>query len=256
MPEIDIVLRGFNVNTDQARLGLSTVALVRGRQNTLVDVAHFGRRQLLVQELEQRGLKPEDIDTVVLTHIHWDHSQNLDIFSNARVVVHPAEVEYSRQPNAGELATDRYFAKTLEGHTVVDASEGMELEPGVTLMETPGHSIGHISVLVQTSQGPAVIAGDALSDAGALRRGAPFLIFWDSKQARSSLSRITAAASLIYPGHDRPFQIKEEGEVEYLLPPTTVHLSGILEHDGSTFGITVGLEPPRGTEVHPSARTE
>ena len=254
MPEIDLVLGGFSVNTDQARLGLSTVALIRGRGNTLVDVAHFGRRQLLVQCLEQRNLRPDDIDTVVLTHVHWDHAQNIDLFPNAQIVVPRAEVEYSRRPNPGELATPRYFAATLEGRTVVDAVDGMELEPGVTIMETPGHSTGHVSILVETPQGPAAIAGDALSDAGALSRGMPFLVFWDTEQARSSVRKIAAAASRIYPGHDRPFRIVQGGQTEYLVPAATVHLSCLLEDGGSTFGITVGLDPARGTEIHPSAR--
>ncbi|MFH1141955.1 MAG: MBL fold metallo-hydrolase [Chloroflexota bacterium] len=254
MPEVEMLLCGFNANTDQARLGLSMVTLVRGSRNTLVDVGHFGRRQLLVQALEQRSLRPEQIDTIVLTHAHWDHSQNVDLFSNARIVVHSSEVEHSRHPNPGELATPRYFAKTLEGHIVVDAREGMELEAGVSILETPGHSAGHISVLVHTSEGLVIIAGDALSDAGALARGMPFLVFWDVEQARSSVQKIRSAASRVYPGHDRPFQLKRDGGVEYLVPAPTVHFSGILEHDGSTFGITLGLDPPRTTEVHPSAR--
>ena len=254
MPQIELVLAGGNVNTDQCRLGLCTVALIRGEQNILVDVAHFGRRQLLLQELEKKGLKPDDIGTVVLTHCHWDHAQNVDLFPTARFVIHPKEVEYSRHPNPGEQATAHYFARMLEGVKVTDAREGQVLMPGVTVMETPGHSAGHISLLVDTPQGKAIIAGDAFSDAGAPKRGLPFLVFWDEAQARESIKRIASAASVFYPGHDRPFRVKADGSVEYLTPPMTVQLSAIFESHGSTVGLTLGLDKPRTSEIHPAAK--
>jgi glyoxylase-like metal-dependent hydrolase (beta-lactamase superfamily II) len=254
MPQIELVLAGGNVNTDQCKLGLCTVVLIRGEKNILVDVAHFGRRQLILQELEKKGLKPGDIETVVLTHCHWDHAQNVDLFPNAEFVIHPKEVEYSRKPNTGEWATAHYFARMLEGLKVTDAREGLSLMPGVVVMETPGHSPGHISLVVDTPQGKAVIAGDAFSDADAPRRGLPFLVFWDEAQARESVKRIASAASVFYPGHDRPFRVKPDGNVEYLTPPLTVQLSAIFESHGSTFGLTLGLDTPRTSEIHPAAK--
>jgi glyoxylase-like metal-dependent hydrolase (beta-lactamase superfamily II) len=254
MPEIELLLRGMNVNTDECSLGLSTVALIRGRRNILVDIAHFGRRRHLLQAIEDHGLKPKDIDVVVLTHCHWDHAQNIDLFPQAEIVVHPGEVEYARNPTPGEWATVRYIERALEEHKVVDAEDGRELEPGVTVLETPGHSAGHISVLVDTADGRAAIAGDALSDAGAPARGLPFLIFWDEDQARASIERILASASMFYPGHDRPFRRKEGGEIEYLVPAGEIHISAIFDHDGSTFGMTLGLDPARSTEIQPFAR--
>lgn len=52
MPEIEILLGGYTFNADQTRMGLSTVALIRGQTLTVVDVAHFGRRNMLVDELQ------------------------------------------------------------------------------------------------------------------------------------------------------------------------------------------------------------
>ena len=254
MPEIEVLLRGMNINTDQSSLGLCTVALVKGSKNILVDTAHFGRRRLLLGALEERGLKPGDIDTVVFTHCHWDHAQNFDLFPDAEMVIHPSELEYARNPNPNEWATARYFIRALEGYKVVEAKGGMDIIPGVTVMETPGHSAGHISLLVDTVEGKAAIAGDAFSDAGAPGRGLPFLVFWDEAQARESLKRIASSASIFYPGHDNPFRMTDDGRVEYLVPPCGVHVTGIFRHDGSTFGVTVGLDTPRSAEIHSEAR--
>ena len=60
MPEIEILLPGFSINTDQATLGLCTVTLVRGEKLTVVDVGHFGRRSMLVDTLRAHDC-PEEI---------------------------------------------------------------------------------------------------------------------------------------------------------------------------------------------------
>ena len=130
MPEIEILLAGYTFNTDQANLGLSTVTLVRGEVLTIIDVAHHGRRSQLLEQLRQRGVDPSDIARVVLTHAHWDHCQNTDLFPNADIILHEKELEYTRNPRDGDFATARYFADTLRAHNVRLVSGEIELEPG------------------------------------------------------------------------------------------------------------------------------
>ena len=105
MPEREFLLPGFSINSDQATLGLCTGTLVRGKKLTVVDVGHFGRRGMLVDTLRAHGLEPEDIGRVILTHAHWDHSQNTDLIPNAEIVISKRELEYSRNPRAGDYAT-------------------------------------------------------------------------------------------------------------------------------------------------------
>jgi len=164
MPEIEVLLPGFSINTDQTTLGLCTVTLVRGEKLTVVDVGHFGRRAMLVETLQAHGMEPEDIGRVILTHAHWDHSQNTDLFPNAEIVISKRELEYSRNPKAGDHATAKYFADTLAGHDVLEVSGETEIEEGVGTIDTPGHTAGHQSVLVQTSGGLVCLGGDAVSE--------------------------------------------------------------------------------------------
>ena len=164
---------------------------------------------------------------MILTHAHWDHSQNTDLFPNAEIVIHADELEYSRNPRVGDLATARYFADTLLQQQVNAVSGETELEPGVSIIETPGHTRGHISVVVETETGPVCIGGDAMSDAGAIGRGTPAIIFWSEADARASIQKIVAAANTIYPGHDRPFRVESNGEH---------HVPRRLAHPGSQRG--------------------
>jgi glyoxylase-like metal-dependent hydrolase (beta-lactamase superfamily II) len=256
MPEVEVLLSGYTFNSDQTRMGLSTVALIRGQQLTVVDVAHFGRRTMLVEQLESRGIALESVERVILTHAHWDHSQNTDIFPNAEIVIHAKELEYTRNPRPRDFATARYFAESIQGQRVREIAGETELEPGVTCIETPGHTRGHISVLVDTEAGRVCIGGDAVSDAGAVGRGTPALIFWSEEEARASVKKVLAASSIIYPGHDRPFMIDTDGEVEYLVDAPTIKFYGLLDFDGSTFSIDVALAPNRGTTIFPAARSQ
>ncbi|MBI4313103.1 MAG: MBL fold metallo-hydrolase [Chloroflexi bacterium] len=242
MPTIDVLLAGMTVNTDQSRLGLCTVTLIRGRTNILVDVAHFGRRLLLHEALANRGLTPDDIHTVVITHAHWDHAQNVDMFPKARYLINRQEVEYSRSPGKGDHATPPYFEATLKGLRVEDARDGMEIEPGVRIIETPGHTKGHVSVVVDTPQGKAVIAADAFPDAFTVKRGQPYLIFWNEQDARASVRKIMANGTMIYPGHDRPFRIGEGGATQYVGGVASIKVIARLEEGESRVVVNVGVE--------------
>jgi len=252
MPEIEILLPGFSINTDQATLGLCTVTLVRGEKLTVVDVGHFGRRSMLVDTLRAHGLEPEDIGRVILTHAHWDHSQNTDLFPNAEIVISKRELEYSRNPRAGDYATAKYFADTLAGHDVVEVAGETQIEEGIGTMDTPGHTAGHHSVLVQTSGGLVCLGGDAVSDAGAVRRGLPAFVFWSVEEAQASLKKIFDASSVIYPGHDRPFKVTGD-EIEYLVDAPTIKVSGFLDATRDMVSVELGLPPKFTPRINPDA---
>lgn len=226
MPRVDLLLTGFTFNSDQGRFGFSTVALVRGRRTLLVDTGPHGRRALLVEALRACGLTPADVAGVVLTHAHWDHTQNLDLFPHATFYIHPREVEYARNPKPGDWATARYFPRLLQDLRVEEVEEGDELDEGVRVLETPGHTRGHISLLVETEEGTVALSGDALAEAGAVARGKPYLIFWDEREAEESVRRLLHAARVFYPGHDRPFRILEDGAIAYIGGAEGIRLQG------------------------------
>ncbi|HLH25018.1 MAG TPA: MBL fold metallo-hydrolase [Chloroflexota bacterium] len=223
-PRIDVVLGGYDLGTDVGLAAFCSVVLIEAPdasgalRRILVDPAHVGRRRFLLDALARRGLTPTDIDLVVLTHAHWDHIQNLDVFDHAPIYLHPDERKYAQRPHRNDWATPQWTGAIIERQDAREIAEGGELLPGIGVVDMPGHSPGSIGISVPTEAGLAVITGDALHFAYVLRTGINPLVFWDAEQAKRSIERIAALADVIYPGHDRPFRVAKSGEIEYLVP--------------------------------------
>ncbi len=161
----------------------STVVLIEAEKTVLVDTSfgdpsrmtdrHPGfscsrtENQQLRAVLEAEEYSPGDIDTVVFTHLDWDHCYNLDIFGDdTRFFVSDAELAYARDPYP--LHATRYEASSpgyeppWESVDFTPVSGETELCEGVVAFPTPGHTVGHQSIAVETDEGTTVVAGDAV----------------------------------------------------------------------------------------------
>lgn len=120
----------------------------------------------IVGQLEKIGYRPEDIDIVVFTHLHWDHCFYIEKFTNAQFYVNQKEYEFAMDPiplyyksyEAPQLGITRPF----EGIQMNLVSGETEIMPGVRVFETPGHSVGHQSVEIDTADGRYICCGDSI----------------------------------------------------------------------------------------------
>ena len=248
MATLDVLTYGFALNTDQGSFGYSTNSLLRvGNHNILIDTGPSSRRAFLYNALRARDLTPDDIDIIILTHMHWDHCQNTDLFKNARVVVNPTEIDYARNPNPWDLAVAAGMADLMRTMKIDVVSEGDTIVDGVTVLETPGHTKGHMSVLAEVDGEKVLLAGDAMPESGTVARGMPYNIFWDLEDARESVEKMVASSRVFYPGHDRPFRVDDE-RIVYLHGPENIHVMDSTEGGGSA-SLTLPFPPstPSGT---------
>lgn len=216
MPKIDILMEGYPFQTSVGIIGFCGVFLVEGGgKRVLVDTAHVGRRTYMQAQMEARGLKPSDIDAVVMTHAHWDHIQNWDVFDHAPILFHRDEWRYSQRPHRNDWATPVWTGDSFRQARVQEVEEGYEIIPGCRVVDLPGHSPGSIGVEVETDGGLAIITGDALHFASVALTGQNPLVFWDEQQARDSIKRVVQRADVIYPGHDQAFRVVN-GKIEYV----------------------------------------
>ena len=257
MAEIDVVAQGFGVGTNEGMISYCGITLIRGEKLTLVDVGYPARRVLLLQRLQERGISATDIDRIVITHAHWDHSLNLLMFPNAEVIVSKDEYDYIQHPHPADQATPLYLPDIFKRcRLVTTVNDGEELEPGVRVMSVPGHSPGSLAVLVETPQGIAGMVGDALPSRSAAMASPPTagLIFFDEEAGETSARKILDTCRLVYPGHDRPFAI-EAGGFKYIQPQSVTITSVPRDEDGTTLHYSVDeSKKPFEVTIQPSAR--
>jgi glyoxylase-like metal-dependent hydrolase (beta-lactamase superfamily II) len=220
LPSVDTLLTGLGLSWEQGSLAFAAVYLVTaGPLRILFDCGHTGRRRALLGALARRGLVPGDIDLLVLSHAHWDHIHNADLFGSAEVLMHPAESERLAARDPDDPLVPPWSDAVLRSSTVRAAEDGLGLAPGVVVTGLPGHTEGSIGLTVHTDRGTALLTGDAVSSARALRERRCTNVLGDEAQAAESLELVRSRADLVCPGHDRPFTVEAGAPGRYLLPP-------------------------------------
>ena len=244
MPEIEVLTQGMGISSNETRLSLCAVTLIRGEHNTLVDVGYQGRRILLVERLAERGLALTDVDRVVLTHGHWDHTLNALMFPNAEIIMSADEYEYVQHISPLDPATPLYTPDMLgRAKHVTTVRDGDELESGVRVMMVPGHSPGSLAVLVETADGVAGMVGDALPSMNAAKADVPTAgqVFFDEEIAEQSARRILDACTVVYPGHDRAFR-QHAGGFQYI-EPQSITFGNLPRDEHGKIAVTLDETP-------------
>ena len=163
----------------------------------------------LKEALAPYGLGPDDVGTLILTHLHWDHACAVDALPNATVWLQRAEADFFNDPLRTHPAIDRYFGR----HDVIgdllrsprlNLVEGeAELPNGLRLVPLGGHTPGLQGVVLPTHEGRAVITSDAVPFNRNYTDDLPNGILQDLGQAITSLARLRALRpDVIFTGHD------------------------------------------------------
>jgi glyoxylase-like metal-dependent hydrolase (beta-lactamase superfamily II) len=147
------------------------------------------------------GLKPEDVDVIIHTHLHNDHCENDYKCKNARVYAQKAELDFLANPHPLD---HRYFPDILEGVDVVAVEGDAEIEDGVKVILAPGHSPGGQSVLVNTAAGKALITGFCCNAENFPKGGGVICpgVHLDAIAAYESAKRAREMADILIPLHD------------------------------------------------------
>lgn len=111
--------------------------------------------------IAQLGYHPGDIHTVIMTHLHWDHTGGMQDFPAARFYVQADEFRgmFQLNPNEETYFNPKHWLDLLPRIELVEGD--IELRPGLKLIRTGGHTKGHQIVEVNTTAGPILLAGDA-----------------------------------------------------------------------------------------------
>ncbi|UQD69378.1 N-acyl homoserine lactonase family protein [Bradyrhizobium japonicum] len=139
------------------------------------------RPKTLAAQLEQLGLKPDDVKAMAVSHTHPDHTGNVELFPQATLYVQKAEYDWPGANNEPRFKPS-HPVELLSGDKDVFG------DGSVTILSTPGHTPGHQSLLVKLPKtGAVVLSGDAVH----------FRDNWDNRRVPSmNANKDQSAASM------------------------------------------------------------
>lgn len=236
MAQIDVLLHGVPGRSNQAYLGQASSTLID--KTTVVDVGSLARRPLLEASLDEFGVDPANIDNVLLTHIHFDHFDNIDLFENATVHVYEDELRRIQEGNY-DWATPRNAASMLENLDVATFDVG-EKVVGLEVIPTPGHTEHHVGFLLDDELTYG-FTGDAVKNTREAQTENP-MVLYDKDAAIDTIRRIKERVDVIIPGHDTPFYVVDGA----VIPAADIDFSVNLQ-TSSDAAVTINLSSERST---------
>jgi len=175
-------------------------------ENELMTPAGFAEEtglepRSILAMLEELSLKPEDIDIVINTHLHDDHCGNNTLFSSAVFYAHKDEIAFCRNPHPLDHRYDDYF---IDGISFTEIEADRDIAPGLTVRHMPGHTVGTLSVEIETGNGQAIITGFCCNNRNFPANGPAVCpgVHIDAIQAWESIQKIKDSGALIIPMHE------------------------------------------------------
>lgn len=163
--------------------------------------------------LKMLGIEPASVEDVFISHLHYDHAGNHDLFAKARFHLQDKEMHYctgrsmchralahSFEPEDVAAMVRRLFAGRLCFH---DGAE--EVAPGLSVHLIGGHTMGLQSLRVHTRRGWLVLAADAAHLYANIEQQRPYVTVLnvaDMMEGHRTLQKLASSPAHIIPGHD------------------------------------------------------
>lgn len=202
-----------------------TVWLIKGNgRNVLVD-SGFYRDQFFKQwkvnnfikpseAVALSGVKPEDVTDVIITHMHWDHADGMDLFPKAKIWIQKDEYTYytgeawqSPRTHGGIDPDDvlTIVKLNMQGRVGLLNGDTQEIVPGITCYTGGKHTWQSQYVGVKAKDGVVVLASDNMYLYENLDKHVPIAATLDADsnlRAQGRMKQIAASPKFVIPGHD------------------------------------------------------
>ncbi|OJU85500.1 MAG: hypothetical protein BGO11_00725 [Solirubrobacterales bacterium 70-9] len=195
--------------------GFATAAAERRGRTVLVDP---------VEALASVGVEPAEVDTVIVSHFHYDHVGNLDAYPDAELVVGQTELDFW----TGPLARRAQFAPHVDQPDIERIAEAVaagrarttrgeeEVLPGVRSIEVGGHSPGQLLLVIDADDGGRVVlTSDAVHFYEEMDTDRPFGVIADlgaMYSAYDTIATLAGEGAAIVAGHDPAVMERFAGE--------------------------------------------
>lgn len=155
-----LLIEGLPYKTKNGGFGYSSISLIRdGNDVILFDVGHYAVRADIV-----KFIKKYKINKVFLSHLHYDHCLNIDLFLNREIDIYLniKEWNYLKKIKSNDIYTFRFFDKIVNKREIILFNKNFKITKNISVLETIGHTAGHSSLSFVKNKKKYIIAGDAI----------------------------------------------------------------------------------------------
>lgn len=243
--EVKSFLEAHYLDPEQGYSHTNHLLIETGEAKVLVDVGSgnrwFDTTGRLVENLDAAGVGIDEITHVVITHAHPDHIWGIrddfdePLFPQAEYIMGEAEHDYWRQdglvdrvsPEEQQFVVGAVNSIMADGVEWTLVGEGHEVVPGVSLVNTPGHTPGHMSLRLDSGDKSLLALGDAMSHAWTNFAHPGWFNDFDSDgaqtvQTRKRLLDMAASERVALLGYHFPFpgvgHVMREGDAYRFVP--------------------------------------
>ena len=154
--------------------------------------------ETLPAALKEQGVNPEEIDAVFFTHLHWDHAGGNESLTKAKFYVQKSEYDFIKEAEHPGFERELVLKNIYE---LIDGDASNVID-GISVMLTPGHSVGSQSIIVDTSDGKVIIAGDLIPTYYNMKEHIPNGGTYNIDIITKSMEKVLALGLPVLPGHE------------------------------------------------------
>ena len=153
------IYKGLPFKPEYGCLGIANAYLISiEKYNMLYDTGPYGARKEIKKLLDNNK-----IDCVIISHLHFDHCSNLDLFIKSQTPIYISKVELEEYERNLESDLDLYRpVKSRLNNLNIVKKEELNLPNCIKIISTPGHTLGHISLEIDNEKEKILLAGDSI----------------------------------------------------------------------------------------------
>lgn len=166
--------------------------------------------------IKKKRINPDEVDYVILSHLHHDHSSNIDLFKNARVVLSKRGwLEYMKKERPYYYNDILFptkpikYISALPADKIILVDDEMEILPGLKVFYAGGHTPGCLAVEAKTAAGNVVMSSDVAFLKDNLKSNHPIGLFYNLWECFEAYKKINKRADIILTSHDPDIMDKD-----------------------------------------------
>lgn len=199
-PYVKLLIPGIPYKTKYGGFGYCSISLIKDNSDTILfDVGHYSIRGEIIKILSKNK-----INKVFISHLHYDHCLNLDLFlkKGIKIYLNKNEFEYLDNINRNDIYTFKFFKKIIKKNDLNLFDREFHLSKNIYVLKTYGHSIGHSSLVFKKHNKNYIVAGDAIKTFKDFKNiKSSDIVPYDYKQLVKVKRYIASNFNIIIPGH-------------------------------------------------------